>query len=75
MKLWFYWLFLITATVMMAGLNIKSLQLLIMLFTIVKLLTVSEVFMELHHAPLLWRNAMLLYSVAVPLVCFLIITV
>lgn len=73
MKLWFYWLFLITATVMMAAFNIKSLQLLILLLTIVKLLTICEVFMEMNHAPTLWRRAMQLYSVMLPVTCFFII--
>ncbi len=73
MNLWFYWLVLITATVMMAAFNIKSLQLLIMLFTIVKLLTISEIFMELKQAPAMWRSAMQLYSVMIPMTCFFII--
>jgi len=73
MKLWFYWLFLIIVTVMMAIFNIKSLQLLIILFTIVKLLIISEIFMELKQAPAIWRNAMQLYSVTIPMACFFII--
>jgi cytochrome c oxidase subunit 4 len=73
MNLWFYWLILITATVMMAAFNMKSLPLLIMLLTIVKLLTISEIFMEMKHAPTLWRSGMQGYAVILPMTCFFII--
>lgn len=73
MNLWFYWLILITATVMMAAFNMKSLPLLIMLLTIVKLLTISEIFMEMKHAPTLWRSGMQVYAVILPMTCFFII--
>lgn len=74
MKLWFYWLFLVIVTITMAVFNIKSLQLLIVLLTIVKLLTISEIFMEMKQAPLIWRSTMQLYSVSIPLACFFIIS-
>lgn len=73
MKLWFCWLFLVIITIIMAVFNIKSLHLLIVLLTIIKLLIISEIFMEMKQAPMIWRGTMQLYSVSIPLLCFLII--
>lgn len=68
-----YWLVLIGITLSLAFLDGGRWGLAAILLTIIKVLCVSEHFMGLKHASRLWRAPLIVYGIAVPLGCGLMI--